>query len=253
MTSGLDPIVASFQREVTAHLRRLGADPGVGAVQTTIATNSTLIEQRGRPLVAVVCAALQRVTLDGVRILDLGCGYGALSALLASSGASVLGIDVDPQRLDVGRQIVGAHGLDVELRAGRMERPLLAHGSFDVVLANNSLCYVVDPAGRERVLREAYRSLRPDGLLVIRDPNRLHPRDNFTGLWLVGLLSDRAANRVASLLGRRRSRVRLRTPRSSRGEVQRAGFLRARTVSPGGLVRRQFAGYNILTAWRPLA
>ncbi len=253
MSGEFGVIVGSFEREVTAHLSRLGEDPAAGRVQTTIATNSTLIEQRGRPLVQLVCAELNTSNLRGVRVLDLGCGYGALSALFATEGASVLGIDAEAERLEVGQQIAASHGLDVSLRAGRMERPDVPHAIFDVVLVNNSFCYVVDEEARRRILEEAYRATRPGGLIVVRDPNRLHPRDQFTALPLIGMLPRRPANFVAAALRRRRSAVRLRTPRGARKELSQAGFVRARVASPGSRVRRTFAGYNHITARRPLS
>jgi 2-polyprenyl-3-methyl-5-hydroxy-6-metoxy-1,4-benzoquinol methylase len=253
MTADFDIVVGSFQREVAAHLSRLGEDPDTDRVQTTIATNSTLIEQRGRPLVELVCTELNRSNLSGVRVLDLGCGYGALSALFATEGASVLGIDAEAQRLEVGQEIAAAHGLDVSLRPGRMERPEVPHASFEVVLVNNSFCYVLDRDARRRILEEAYRATRPGGLIVVRDPNRLHPRDQFTALPLIGVLPPRPANWAAAALRRRRSSVRLRTPHGARRELSRAGFVRARVASPGGRVRRTFAGYNHITARRPLS
>jgi 2-polyprenyl-3-methyl-5-hydroxy-6-metoxy-1,4-benzoquinol methylase len=253
MNGELAVIVRSFEREVTAHLRELGEDPAAAAVQTTIATNSTLIEQRGRPLVELVCAELERTTLHGVRVLDLGCGYGALSALFATEGASVLGIDAEAERLEVGRRIAEAHGLAVTLRPGRMERPELPHAAFDVVLVNNSFCYVIDGDARRRILEEAYRAMHPGGLIVVRDPNRLHPRDQFTALPLIGLLPPRLANASAAALRRRRSVVRLRTPAGARRELEHAGFKRARIASPGGRLRRTFAGYYHVIARRPLS
>jgi len=253
MSAELGGIVATFEREVTSHLARLGQDCTSSAIRTTIATNSTLIAQRGDPLVQLLCDELGRPGLAGIKVLDLGCGYGALSVLLATEGAFVLGIDADPERLEVGNRIAAAHGLSVDLRPGRIERPGVTHASFDVVMANNSFCYVVDPEARARALEEAFRALRPGGTILLRDPNRLHPRDQFTHRWLIGVLPPRAASAASVVLGRRRSSVRLRSPRSACRELECAGFVRSRIRSPGGHLRRALAGYNIVTAHRPLA
>jgi SAM-dependent methyltransferase len=121
------------------------------------------------------------------------------------------------------------------------------------VLVNNSLCYVAARDARRRALEEAYRATRPHGLIIVRDPNRLHPRDQFTGRWLVGLLPPRAANAAAGALGRRRSVVRLRTPGGARRELERAGFVHVRLAAPGGRLRRTLGGYNVVAARRPLA
>jgi 2-polyprenyl-3-methyl-5-hydroxy-6-metoxy-1,4-benzoquinol methylase len=253
MTAELAQIVRSFEHEVTTHLSSIGEDPETGAMRTTIATNSTLIEQRGQPLVQLLCEALGRPELSGVRVLDFGCGYGALSILLATAGASVLGIDAEPQRLEVGRRIAAEHDLPVELRAARMERPELAHASFDAVLVNNSLCYLVEQEARTRALQEAYRGMKPGAAILVRDPNRLHPRDHFTGRWLIAALPPRLANAASRALGRRRSFVRLRTPRSTCRELSQVGFVATEIASPGGRLRRTLAGYNLVIARRPLS
>ncbi len=152
-------------------------------------------------------------------MLDLGCGYGALSALFAAEGASVIGIDIASERVSVGNQIAHEHGLQVLLRSGRLEAPPVAHACFDLALLNNSLCYLVDCDARERCLEEAYRALRPGGFVIVRDPNRLHPRDNFTGWWCIGMLPHQTATVLTKAAGTRRSRVRLRTPHGARAEL----------------------------------
>jgi 2-polyprenyl-3-methyl-5-hydroxy-6-metoxy-1,4-benzoquinol methylase len=253
MTTELPEIVRSFEHEVTSHLRSLGEDPESKPVRTTIATNSTLIEQRGQPLARLLCETLGRGELSGVRVLDFGCGYGALSVLLAMQGASVVGVDAESERLEIGRRIAAEHGLPVELRAARMERPNLPHASFDAVLVNNSLCYLVEQDARTRALEEAFRAMRPGAVILVRDPNRLHPRDHFTGRWLIGTLSPQAADAASRALGRRRSLVRLRTPRSTCRELNRVGFVATEIASPGGALRRTLAGYNLVIARRPLA
>jgi 2-polyprenyl-3-methyl-5-hydroxy-6-metoxy-1,4-benzoquinol methylase len=248
-----DVVERSLERAVTDHLRGSGEDTAARATRTTIATNSTLVERRGRPLVQLVRTALGKSELTGVRLLDLGCGYGALSLLFATEGASVLGIDAEPERLEVGQRIALAHGLDVRLRAARMESPQLAHAEFDAALINNSFCYVIARDARQRVLEETYRALLPGGVIVLRDPNRLRPRDQFTGRWLIGLLPTRVADVAARGLRRPRSTVRLRSPWIARRELARAGFLQARIESPGGPIRRALAGYTTLSARRPLS
>jgi SAM-dependent methyltransferase len=204
-------------------------------------------------LVELALRELGRHDLRGVSVLDLGCGYGALSALFATEGATVVGIDVQHDRLEIGGQIARAHGLEVDLRTGRLERPQVTHASFDVALVNNSFCYVLAADARQRTLEEAYRALRPGGVIIVRDPNRLHPRDNFTGLPLVGMLSPRVAGAVSRALGRRRSEVRLRTPGGARRELAHAGFVDPRIAAQDGRLRRTLTGYNVIVAMRPLS
>jgi SAM-dependent methyltransferase len=253
MNDQLADVVSSYEREVATHLAGLGHDPASEPTRTTIATNSTLLETRGRPLVELAMHELGRPDLHGVSVVDLGCGYGALAALFAIQGAQVLGVDLLQERLEIGSQVAEAHALDITFRMARLERPRVHHAAFDLALVNNSLCYVLAPDARQRVLEEAYRALRPGGLLIVRDPNRLHPRDNFTGLPLIGMLPPRPAKAAARILGKPRSAVRLRTPREGRCELERAGFIGVRSPPSPSRLRRWVGGYNLFVARRPLA
>lgn len=246
-------VISCYEHEVAAHLTRLGEDSEADGTRVTIATNSSLIETRGRPLVQLALRELRRDDLSGLSVLDLGCGYGGLSALFATEGATVVGIDSSFERLKIGNQIAQQHELDVALRIGRLERPEVAHAGFDLVLINNSLCYVVPGDARQRSLEEAYRALRPNGVIIVHDPNRLHPRDNFTGLMLIGVLPPRLASAAARALARSRSAVRLRSPRGARRELEECGFVAVRSVTAGGRLREMLGGYNTIVARRPLS
>jgi len=92
----------------------------------------------------------------GERILDLGCGDGALTERLAAAGARVVGIDAAPDM--VGR--AAARGLDA--RVG--DAAALAFDSvFDAVFTNAALHWVRD---HDAVLAGVRRALRPGGRLV---------------------------------------------------------------------------------------
>jgi ubiquinone/menaquinone biosynthesis C-methylase UbiE len=195
----------------------------IEASEMTIATNSELVERRAAPLLEMLASAGVE-DVEGLRVVDLGCGFGAIAVYLAAQGAAVTGIDPNGKRLRVGREVAASHGLPLELRRGRMERLEAADGSFDVALQNNSFCYLVDRSRRSAALRETLRVLRPGGTLVTRNPNRWHPIDQFTGLPLIHLLPPAAAVRAAALAGRRRSLCRLTSPRAARRELHAAGF-----------------------------
>jgi hypothetical protein len=59
----------------------------------------------------------------------------------------------------------------------------------------------------------------------MRNPNRLHLRDQYTGLPLVPLLAPELALRVTHALGRHRSEVRLRSPGGAVRALRKAGFV----------------------------
>ncbi len=92
----------------------------------------------------------------GERILDLGCGDGALTLELCASGASLVGADAAPDLIAAAR----ARGLDVRLQDGaalRFER------EFDAVFSNAALHWMRDPAA---VIAGVARALVPGGRFV---------------------------------------------------------------------------------------
>ena len=108
---------------------------------------------------------------SGQRVLDVGCGTGALAIRAAQRGARVVGIDVHAQMLDVARQRVSAFGqaLDVELREmGVAELDGETAETYDGVMSG--LCFSELTDGeRAFALRQAYRLLKPNGLLLLAD------------------------------------------------------------------------------------
>lgn len=248
-----EPIASTLRAEVLSH-------PGPGLSgrhgHRAVETYSGFVERRAEPLVEIACRRLGVDSLRGVRLLDLGCGFGALSAFFAFHGARVLGVDPNASRLEVGRRVATRHRLSVELERGRMEQLELPETSFEVAVMNNSLCYLVDPADRRRALEEALRVLVPGGVLVTRNPNRLHPVDQFTGIPLIHLLSPVRAVAAARRLGHERSLCRLVSPVSARREMADVGFERPRHHPTGaGWPSRPklVTQYSHVSALRPAA
>jgi 2-polyprenyl-3-methyl-5-hydroxy-6-metoxy-1,4-benzoquinol methylase len=250
-----DAIAATLREEVVEHCERNGVELEGRAGWNTLETNSGFAERRGAPLVEMATARLGVRSLQGLRVADLGCGFGALSVFFAFQGAQVTGIDVNRRRLEVGRRVAERHGFEIELGRQSMEDPALPPETFDLVVMNNSLCYLAEPGAQLRALRAAHRLLVPGGAIVIRNPNRLHPVDQFTGVPLLTLLAPDDAVRVAGRLGRRRSLCRLTSPRTARRELLEAGFVGAIThasaqrswTRPSLLAR-----YSHFTALRPV-
>jgi 2-polyprenyl-3-methyl-5-hydroxy-6-metoxy-1,4-benzoquinol methylase len=186
-------------------------------------------------------------------VIDLGCGFGALALVFAVRGARVTALDPNAPRLNVGAQVADLHGLAVGWKVGGMEATDLGHMRYDIAFMNNSFCYLVAAAKRERALARALEALRPGGVLVVRDPSRLRLRDQFTGLPLLGMLPPPLARTVSRVLGRSRSDVRLRSKAVARRELREAGFVDVQTVAPPGRSRlaASFAAYHHLVARRP--
>jgi SAM-dependent methyltransferase len=138
--------------------------PGVYARwrATTLGTVTEALEQRR--ILALVGS------VDGQRVLDLGCGDGLLTATLATHGARAVGIDIDRSALHTAvARVHAARAGSARFVEGRIEHLPFADDTFDVVTAVTVLCLVSD---RETAVREAARVLRPGGRLIIGDLGR---------------------------------------------------------------------------------
>ena len=80
-------------------------------------------------------------SLDGLRVVELGCGLGVPSLVAARAGASVLATDGDEEALPLVRRNAEENGVAVDTALVAWEAPaeLVAHGPFDLVLAADVL------------------------------------------------------------------------------------------------------------------
>jgi 2-polyprenyl-3-methyl-5-hydroxy-6-metoxy-1,4-benzoquinol methylase len=249
-----EPIVASLRTEVIGHFAARGETIDTPSGRVTLDTNSTLASARAEMLVSPYLARSGHSTLEGLRVADVGCGFGSISLALAARGASVVGVDPNVDRLGIGARVAAQFGLDASFQEGTLEATGLAAGSFDLIVVNNAFCYVVDRSARRIALKLAHATLVPGGWLVLRDPNRAHPRDVFTRLPLIQRLPPSWADPVVGLMGVHRSRVRVTTPRAARRELRRAGFQRVRFDGSGARSRwvDRIAGHHHTSGQRGL-
>ncbi len=92
----------------------------------------------------------------GERILDLGCGDGALTAKIAASGATVVGVDSSPSMVEAAKAL----GLDTRVASGA---ELSFEHEFDAVFSNAALHWM---RNQEAVLAGVHRALKPGGRFV---------------------------------------------------------------------------------------
>jgi len=107
---------------------------------------------------------LDHLPLHAPRGLDLGCGAGRHSVLLADRADQVLAVDVANRMLDVARTDRFRPNIDYQQRGVLDVTP--AEGPFDVVLSVHTLHHVGDPA---TVLPHVRSLLAPGGQLIVAD------------------------------------------------------------------------------------
>lgn len=120
----------------------------------------------------------------GCRVLDVGCGTGAVSLACAAAGAQVVGIDINTGMLEVARRKLEAAGVTsrvnlIELGAMEIEDRFPA-ASFDAVVSCLAFSELLEEE-RAYVLRTASRCLRPGGIIVVAD--EVVPRTLGGRLW----------------------------------------------------------------------
>lgn len=257
LSSAVDfaPIADALRSEIVASYARRGELLEGQSGVATLETNSGFVARRATPLLLMLGYESRTDALDGLRVVDLGCGFGALSLFFAAHGADVTGLDPNAERFQVGASVARKLQLPVRFVRGRVESMALPDATFDLAVLNNSLCYVVERDDRRCALVAVCRMLRPGGRMIARNPNRWNARDQFTGLPLLQLLPPGSASAVARKLGRPRSSVRITSPVTAATELRTAGLAEVRQHgfpgSPRPNALKYVARYHHYTATRP--
>ena len=127
-----DRVEHYFDRTATKVWERLTSDAPVSGVRATV--------RAGRDQMRALMLAQLPTDLRGARILDAGCGTGAMAVELAKRGAEVVAVDISPALVAIAEkrmpQDVAGH---ITWVAGDMLDD--THGRFDHVLAMDSMIY----------------------------------------------------------------------------------------------------------------
>ena len=107
--------------------------------------------------------------LEGLRILDIGCGGGLVSEPMARLGAEVVGVDASHRNVEVARIHAAQGGLAIDYRQGTAEDLLAAGERFDAVLSLEVVEHVADPAA---FLGACAGLVAPGGALFVATINR---------------------------------------------------------------------------------
>jgi len=107
--------------------------------------------------------------LEGLRILDIGCGGGLLCEPLARLGATVLGADPSEQNIEIARLHARESGLTIDYRATTAEALADQGERFDVVLAMEVVEHVTDV---QLFVARCAEMVKDGGLMVAATINR---------------------------------------------------------------------------------
>jgi len=107
--------------------------------------------------------------LQGLTVLDIGCGGGILSESMARMGASVTGIDIVSKSIDIASQHSLGQQLDIEYIGCTAEDLAVHHRQFDVVLNMEVVEHVVE---LPTFMKSCADLLKPEGITFVATINR---------------------------------------------------------------------------------
>lgn len=172
-----------FDRTAVQAWARLTSDAPVGRIRATV--------RAGRDRMRNTLLGWLPENMAGMRLLDAGCGTGALAVAAAQRGAHVLAIDLSPTLVDLARdrqpsELTSEFSVGrIDFRSGDMLDPAL--GEFDYVVGMDSLIhYQTNDAVRvvaglaERTRKGLLFTYAPSNpaLIVFRAVGRLLPRSD---------------------------------------------------------------------------
>jgi len=106
-----------------------------------------------------------------MQVLEVGCGTGLFTAMMAASGAHILAIDLSPDLLELAKKQRGLPPEQVEFRQARFEDGEIG-GPFDAIVGSSVLHHLDMPSALPRMAE----LLKPGGRIAFAEPNLLNPQ-----------------------------------------------------------------------------
>lgn len=106
------------------------------------------------------------ITEKSLKVLDVGCGTGAMGLILSKMGHDVSGIDLSEGMMSVGRKKAEEAALTMTFELGDAENPQFEDNTFDVVVNRHLLWTLPHP---KTALENWLRVLKPSGILIVID------------------------------------------------------------------------------------
>lgn len=181
---------------IEKYFKKHGIDKGSKLYETYYDFNISKAPQRAVTIANYIETKIGIHNLNGMNILDIGCGTGHVAAELSKRGANVCAIEKDKELVDIGNLLhfnndtflMCADFLSLELET-----------SFDIIL----LIDVIEHTRHQKdFIIKAKSLLKQGGKLVIVTPNKLCPYDPEYGLLFVNYLPKTLANLYVKFFGR---------------------------------------------------
>ena len=116
-----------------------------------------------------ICKHFEQTTLEGLSLVDIGCGGGLVAEPMARFGAKVTGVDGAERNVKTALAHAQATQLDIDYRCSTAEDMAANGEQFDIVLALEIIEHVADV---ELFLESTAKLVKPGGMLVMSTINR---------------------------------------------------------------------------------
>ena len=131
---------------------------------------------------ATVAFYREILAAEGLRprtAVDLACGTGSVSVLLAKQGLRVIGVDMSEEMLTVAQQKTEGLQNPPQFVCQKLQNLTLPRGVDLAVCALDSLDYITEPEDCAEAIRRVYRALNPGGIFIfdVNTPEKLRAMD----------------------------------------------------------------------------
>lgn len=109
--------------------------------------------------------------MSGKKVLEIGCGAGIYLDIMARMGIEVSGQDISSEAVKQAVDCLRQNNFNGEVKAGDAQNLFFEDNYFDAVFSADFFEHI-DNDKKRKVIAEAYRVLKPGGILVIKTPNK---------------------------------------------------------------------------------
>lgn len=123
--------------------------------------------EKAKQIVSILKVHLDGQNLQDLKVLDVGCSSGIITAYLADHVGQISGIDVDKKAIALAKKNFKKKNLNFEEMDATITR--YRNNYFDILICNQIYCHFENP---QYLMTEVYRVLKPGGICVLGASNR---------------------------------------------------------------------------------